>query len=245
MIRKNKAIPSKQIKLLVFDLDGTLVNSQVDLANAINVMLHRFGRPELPVDIIASYIGDGANMLVRRALGDPMDENLVREAYEVFIQHYREHTLDNTYAYDGMIETLRAIRGQNGGVNMAVLTNKPVGPSLRIVKGLGIEDLFVRVYGGNSFATKKPDALGALTLLRETSTEPEAAVMVGDSQNDVLTAHNSGMWSIGVTYGYSPESLNSHPPDVLIDEPRELIAAIGYGSARQSQEIPSGQGFAG
>jgi phosphoglycolate phosphatase len=246
MIRKNKAIPIENIKLLVFDLDGTLVDSQVDLANAVNAMLRKFQRPELPVALIASYIGDGANMLVRRALGDPADENFVREAFDIFIKHYREHTLDNTYAYEGMIDALRAIRRHtNGNVAMAVLTNKPVNPSQRIVKGLGMEDLFVRVYGGNSFETKKPDPLGALTLLRETSTEPGAAVMIGDSQNDVLTARNSGMWAVGVTYGFSPDSLKSPAPDVLIDSPHELVEALGYGSRRKSLEIPPGQGFAG
>jgi phosphoglycolate phosphatase len=246
MIRTNNAIPIERVKLLVFDLDGTLVNSQVDLANAINAMLRNYHRLELPVSLIASYIGDGANMLVRRALGDPADENFVRQAYDIFIQHYREHLLDNTRAYEGMSEALSAIRRHtNGNVAMAVLTNKPVNPSRRIIKGLGMEELFVRVYGGNSFETKKPDSLGALTLLRETSTEPAEAVMIGDSQNDVLTARNSGMWSVAVTYGFSPDSLKSPAPDVLIDSPQELVEALGYGSRRKSLEIPSGQGFAG
>ncbi len=229
MIRKNKVIPNGQLKLLVFDLDGTLVDSQVDLANAINHMLRHYHRPELPVDIVAGYIGDGANMLVRRSLGDPRDENFVRQAYDTFVTYYREHVLDNTYAYPGVMDSIRAIRETaNGRLQMAVLSNKPVRPSERILQGLGMDSFFTRIYGGNSFETKKPDPLGALTLLRETSTEPAEAVMIGDSQNDVLTARNAGMWSVGVTYGFSPDTLKAHPPDVLIDSPHELAAALGF-----------------
>ena len=91
-----------------------------------------------------------------------------------------------------------------------------------------MDSFFTRIYGGNSFETKKPDPLGAITLLRETSTEPAQAVMIGDSQNDVLTARNAGMWSVGVTYGFSPDTLKAHPPDVLIDSPQELAAALGF-----------------
>jgi len=228
MIRKNKVIPNGQLKLLVFDLDGTLVDSQVDLANAINYMLRHYHRPELPVDVVAGYIGDGASMLVRRSLGDPRDENFVSQAYETFVTYYREHVLDNTYAYPGVVDAIRAIRETaNGRLQMAVLSNKPVRPSERILQGLGMDSFFTRIYGGNSFETKKPDPLGAITLLRETRTEPAQAVMIGDSQNDVLTARNAGMWSVGVTYGFSPDTLKAHPPDVLIDSPQELAAVLG------------------
>ena len=228
MIRKNKVIPNGQLKLLVFDLDGTLVDSQVDLANAINYMLRHYHRPELPVDVVAGYIGDGASMLVRRSLGDPRDENFVSQAYETFVTYYREHVLDNTYAYPGVVDAIHAIRETaNGRLQMAVLSNKPVRPSERILQGLGMDSFFTRIYGGNSFETKKPDPLGAITLLRETRTEPAQAVMIGDSQNDVLTARNAGMWSVGVTYGFSPDTLKAHPPDVLIDSPQELAAALG------------------
>lgn len=246
MIRKYKVIPNQRLKLLVFDLDGTLVDSKVDLANAVNAMLRHYGRPELPVEVIGSFIGDGAGMLVRRALGDPKDERFFAEALEMFIGIYREHVLDNTRAYPGIVEAVREIRRQaNGQLQMAVLTNKPVRPSQMIVDGLGMSDLFPHVYGGNSFETKKPDPLGALTLLKEISAAPDEAVMIGDSQNDVLTARNAGMWAVGVTYGFSPDSLKTHPPDVLIDSPSELAAALGFAELRGSGEIPSGQGFVG
>jgi phosphoglycolate phosphatase len=102
LLKINRAIPGDKVKLLIFDLDGTLVDSRVDLANGVNAMLRHYGRPELPVDVVASYIGDGAGMLVRRALGDPEDENLVTGGLEFFIAYYRVHKLDNTYVYPGI-----------------------------------------------------------------------------------------------------------------------------------------------
>ncbi len=229
MIRVLRSIPSNEIRLLIFDLDGTLVDSQLDLANAVNAMLVHFGRPELPVDVIASYIGDGAPMLVRRALGDPKHESSVQEALHYFMAHYRAHKLDNTKAYPGVAEMLQCIaQGADHRVKMAVLTNKPVNPSRGILDGLGLSQHFVQVYGGNSFETKKPDPLGAHTLMVETAVRPNQTVMIGDSQIDILTAQNTGMWSLGVTYGFAPESLVKHPPDVLVDEVGEIAQALGF-----------------
>ena len=226
MIRVNRAIPADKIKLLVFDLDGTLIDSKEELAKSINAMLRHFQRAELPLEVIGSYVGDGAPMLVRRALGDPQDEQFVQDALRYFMNYYREHKLDHTYVYEGVIEALQSIRAAHPDIKMAVLTNKPVIPSRGICEGLGLSPFFVQVYGGNSFETKKPDPEGALTLLDETRVRPEESVMIGDSQNDVLTAQNAGMWSLGVTYGFSPESLSIHPPDVLVDTVSELAEAL-------------------
>jgi phosphoglycolate phosphatase len=229
MIKTNRPIPAEQIELAIFDLDGTLVDSRLDLANSVNAMLRHLGRPELPVEVIATYIGDGAPMLVRRSLGDPEDEKLVAEALEYFLTWYRAHKLDNTYVYAGILDTLRAIRhGANGQERkMAVLTNKPVIPSRAIVDALGMGEFFPWVYGGNSFPTKKPDPLGAASLLRETGTRAENAVMIGDSYIDVLTGRNTGMWTIGLTYGFSPHTLEDAPPDVLVDRPEEIAEVLG------------------
>jgi phosphoglycolate phosphatase len=226
MIQRKRQIPAAQIKLLLWDLDGTLVDSELDLAHAINAMLRHYERPELPVEVVASYIGDGAPMLVRRALGDPQDEGFVQTAMEYFMLYYREHKLDNTYVYPGVLETLKAIR-QRSNLRMAVLTNKPIGPSRGICDGLGLTEFMTQIYGGNSFPAKKPDPHGARVLLEEHGAKPTEAVIIGDSQNDVLTANNAGMYSIGVTYGLSPESLKIHPPDVLIDYPGELLEVLG------------------
>lgn len=225
MIHTNRSIPADKIKLVLWDLDGTLVDSELDLAHAVNAMLRHFERPELPVETIGTYIGDGAPMLVRRALGDPKHEESVKEGLAYFLLYYREHKLDNTYVYDGMIPALHAI-GSNGKRKQAVLTNKPIGPSRDIVAGLGLGPFFAQVYGGNSFETKKPDPLGAKTLMQEFGVAPEETVMIGDSQNDSLTAINAGMWSIGVTYGFAPEGFKHAPPDALVDHPSEIAEVL-------------------
>ena len=223
MLKINKPVPRDAIRLILFDLDGTLVDSRLDLANSVNGMLRHFGRPELPVEVIASYIGDGAPMLVRRALGDPDDQDFFNQALEFFILYYRAHKLDTTVLYRGIVEALRAMRNGNGFERrMAVLSNKPVNPSRGIVDALGLAEYFVQVYGGNSFPTKKPDPLGALTLARENGVTPGETLIVGDSGIDVLTARNAGMWSCGVKYGFAPHSLDEAPPDVLVDAPHEL-----------------------
>ena len=184
-------------RLLVFDLDGTLIDSQVDLANSINAMLAHLGKPELPHAVLLGYIGDGATMLVRRALGDPEgdvhDEEYVNAALEFFLAYYRVHKLDFTTVYAGVAEALAAIRAEWPGIAMAVLTNKPVGVSREICAHFGLDRYFFQIYGGNSFHTKKPDPAGLLALMAEASALDGAAaaitagetVMIGDSEVDI------------------------------------------------------------
>jgi phosphoglycolate phosphatase len=210
------------IKLVIFDLDGTLIDSRMDLIRSVNAMLQHFRHPELPGEIVASYVGDGAPMLVRRALGDPDDEHFFKQALEFFLSYYREHKLDHTRVYDGIPEALKQIQSNGTVRKMAVLSNKPVHPSRAIVEALGLADFFVQVYGGNSFETKKPDPLGVHTLLKETNTAPEQAMIVGDSSIDVLTGRNAGIATCGVTYGFAPHTLCEAPPDVTVNSPHEL-----------------------
>jgi phosphoglycolate phosphatase len=235
--------------LLVFDLDGTLIDSRLDLIHSVNAMLRHLERPELDGDVIASYVGDGAPTLVRRALGDTDDEVLLREAMEYFLIYYRQHKLDHTKVYEGIPEVLARLANSSNGVEsnavspdgvppdgvppdgappngaqrqMAVLSNKPVNPSRDIVRALGLGDFFVCVYGGNSFTTKKPDPLGVRTIMQETGVAADEALIIGDSAVDVLTGRNAGLWTCGVTYGFAPYSLELSPPDVLVESPREL-----------------------
>jgi len=224
MIRFLRQFDPHRVRLLVFDLDGTLIDSRLDLIHSVNAMLLHIGRPELDGDMIASYVGDGAPALVRRALGDTDDDTLLQPALEYFLGYYRLHKLDHTTVYAGIPEVLTRLANSSNGVQrqMAVLSNKPVNSSRHIVRALGLGDFFVRVYGGNSFTTKKPDPLGVRTLLRETGVAAAEALIIGDSSIDVLTGRNAGLWTCGVTYGFAPHSLEEVPPDVLIEGPREL-----------------------
>ena len=161
-------------------------------------------------------------MLVRRALGDPEDQAFFKQALEFFLAYYKEHKLDHTTVYPGVADALRHIQSNGNERKMAVLSNKPVNPSRAIVNALGLGEFFIRVYGGNSFETKKPDPLGVKTLLLETGTAPEQAMIVGDSSIDVLTGRNAGIATCGVTYGFAPHTLGEAPPDVLVESPQDL-----------------------
>jgi phosphoglycolate phosphatase len=229
-------------RLLVFDLDGTLIDSSIDLCNSVNAALAHGGKPSLPNALIASYIGDGAAMLVRRALGDPGDldalhpsdsDDLFRRTYEFFLTYYRAHKLDNTRCYDGVVEALTQIRARQPDLPMAVLTNKPVNPSRDICSALGLAPFFFQNYGGNSFATKKPDPTGLRALIDEASSllaaalVPDEVVMIGDSDVDVLTARRCGTRFLGCTFGLAPASLAAAEPEATVDHPLEWPSALG------------------
>lgn len=234
MIRVFRPIPVENLKLLVFDLDGTLIDSAQDLCNSVNAALGEFRLGPLPDPAIAGFVGNGAPMLMRRALAlagglDPgqVDEEIFSKAYAFFLQYYREHKLDFTYAYEGVLEALQALHELHdapGGPlrTMAVLTNKPVRFSEEILNGLGLSRYFQFVYGGNSFERKKPDPMGVEIILRDFAAAPSDAMMVGDSDVDVRTARNSGIWACGVSYGLGTESLRLHPPDIMLDSLDEL-----------------------
>jgi len=239
MIRILRSIPVEQLKLLVFDLDGTLIDSAQDLCNSVNATLKHFGGRPLPDPFIASFVGNGAPMLVRRSLAsshgvplDQVDEDLQAKSYAFFLDYYRAHKLNFTYAYEGVLGALAALRDLHdlhGGEAriLAVLTNKPVRPARGICEGLGMADYFLHIYGGDSFPVKKPDPLGLRTLMEETGARPEETVMVGDSKVDVQTARNAGVWSLGCAFGFGPQNLMDTPPDVLVDSAAEWTAALG------------------
>jgi phosphoglycolate phosphatase len=238
MIRVFRPIPVERLKLLVFDLDGTLIDSAQDLCNSVNAALEQFGFDPLADPVIAGFVGNGAPMLMRRSLAlaadiklDQVNEELFAKAYAFFLQYYREHKLDFTHAYEGVLDALKALHELHdapGGPSrtMAVLTNKPVRPACGICEGLGLADYFIHIYGGDSFPVKKPDPLGLRSLMDETGTRPGETVMIGDSQVDMQTARNAGAWALGCAFGFGPQDLMKTPPDVLVDSPAEWTRAL-------------------
>src|ERR1041385_1358739 len=210
--------------LLIFDLDGTLIDSKLDLAHAVNATRAHMGLAALDHERVYSYVGNGAPVLIRRALGEQATEPQVQEALEFFLEYYRDHYLDYTTLYPGVRESLDRLR--DAGKRMAVLTNKPVRISKAILDGLGVGPHFFQVYGGNSFDFKKPHPIGVETLMREAGVLPARTLMVGDSSVDVQTAINARIQSCGVTYGFQPETLANPPPTRLVARLEEAVAWI-------------------
>ena len=215
--------------LLVFDLDGTLIDSKMDLALAVNATRAHMSMGPLDVELVSTYVGNGAPVLIRRALGDQATDAQIAEALEFFLEYYRQHDLDYTRLYPGVKESLDRLR--DAGKHLAVLTNKPVAMSRSIVDGLGIAAHFFRVCGGNSFEFKKPHPIGMETLVAEAAVDRARAMMVGDSSVDIQTARNAGVRSCGVTYGFAPESLRDPAPDLLVDRLDELADWVLSGPA--------------
>ncbi len=210
--------------LLIFDLDGTLVDSKLDLAQAVNATRGHMGLTPLPNDTVYTYVGNGAPVLLRRAMGPEMPQSEVDRALAYFLAYYAAHKLDYTVLYPGVREALDQYK--NAGRRMAVLTNKPFKISQAILDGLDVGTYFFRVYGGNSFEQKKPDPIGIQRLMEEAGIPAARTLMIGDSAVDIRTARNAGVPCAGVTWGFQPDSLTADPPDVLIDDIADLTKYI-------------------
>ena len=229
------------MQLLIFDLDGTLIDSRLDLANAVNAARRHMGMGPLENERVYTYVGNGAPVLIRRALGEQAGQEDVDRALEFFMAYYREHELDNTTLYPGVREALERLRA--AGKQMAVLTNKPVRMSRSIVAGLGMGGHFFQVYGGNSFEFKKPHPVGVEALRKETGVAREDTMMVGDSSVDVLTARNAGIRCCGVTYGFQPETLADPAPDLVVDRMEQFAEwVLGRNGAGKPGPGARGQG---
>ena len=208
------------VRAFLFDLDGTLIDSKLDLVNSVNFMLREMQRDVLPLATVASYIGHGAPRLVADALGPDTAEADRKRGLEIFLAYYNEHNLDATRAYPGVREGLEALQDRP----MAVLTNKPAKMSVAILEALGLLKYFRAVYGGDTFEKKKPDPAGALAILKKLGVDPRESAMVGDSDVDIKTARNAGMFAIGVSYGFGQHDRNIQPADLYVDSLQEIAA---------------------
>jgi len=213
------------VRALIFDLDGTLIDSKRDLIHSVNAMLLEMGREKRNEETISGYIGHGAPLLVSRALGGNAKEEEMRRALGFFLAYYEEHKLDTTCAYPGVAETVAELSRKQ--LPMAVLTNKPVRISVRILEALSLAKHFRVIYGGNSFETKKPDPFGANTILREFGAAPKQAMVVGDSEVDVQTARNAGAIAVAVNYGFGVHDRTQYPADIYIEKISDLVALVG------------------
>jgi len=209
---------SRPVRAFVFDLDGTLIDSKLDLVHSVNAMLRQTSRPELPVDLVASYVGHGAPRLIASVLGPHSSESDRKLGLELFLSHYRDHCLDFTRPYPGVLEGLQSL----ALLPLSVLTNKPLDLSLRILDGLGLSKFFRSAYGGDSFSTKKPDPAGVLRILLELGVPPAESAMVGDSDVDVQTARNASMHAVAVSYGFGKYDRLANPADIYVDRLDDL-----------------------
>lgn len=207
----------------VFDLDGTLIDSRADLAAAVNHVLRSFALDELPPPTLYGYVGEGARVLVERALGAEHAE-LVDPALHRFMRYYGEHLLDATRPYSGVVEVLGALAAR--GVTLSVLTNKPAAMSRSILDGLGLAVRFVAIVGGDSLPVRKPDPAGIAHLLHRTNTARERMLLVGDSPIDLRTARAADVAFCGVAWGLVPDTLANCRPERMVAHPAELVDVV-------------------
>jgi phosphoglycolate phosphatase len=212
------------VVLLIFDLDGTLLDSRLDLANSVNATRAEMGKPPLEHSTVFSYVGNGAPVLIRKAMGPEASDEEVQHALQFFLDYYRDHAVDATELYPGVRDSLDRLHA--AGMQLAILTNKPVRISEAIMKHFGLDSMLFRIYGGNSFAQKKPNRVGIDTLRSEAGATAEQTWMVGDSIVDMQTARNAGVMACGVTYGFQPETLKECPPDLLVDRMEDFASAM-------------------
>jgi phosphoglycolate phosphatase len=214
------------VKLIIFDLDGTLVDSGEDIARSVNELLEKSRRPPLAHDRIRSYVGRGVRRLLEQSLGESSEMELLR-AEAIYLSIYRRRLLETTRPYPGVVPALDALHRERP---LAVLTNKPVMESLAILEGLDLRRYFRAAYGGDSFARRKPDPMGVRFLQEETESGPDETLLVGDSTIDLQTARNAGIRSCIVSYGMGPWSpAAGPPPDLVVDDLRELVSAVHSG----------------
>ena len=221
----------KNKKLLIFDLDGTLINSALDLALAVNYMLRTLGHNTFEEETIHGWVGNGALTLVKRALsGDrtvdaSLDDISVQKSLKIFLDYYEKNLCNATVPYPHVITTLKNLKAKD--YTLAIVTNKPFAFVAPILKTLEMDGLFKLILGGDSLSEKKPHPMPLLHVCKTLNVTVEETLMVGDSKNDIFAANACKMHSVGVTYGYNyGESIDVHRPTLVVDDFSELLKVL-------------------
>ncbi len=224
MIFRNK-------KVILFDLDGTLIDSAPDLALAVNHMLERLDHTTFGEDTIRTWVGNGAQVLIKLAFSGQseidvrVDPLLFDNALDIFLTFYAQNLAVTTVTYPNVSTTLRTLK--EAGYRLAIVTNKPFDFIEPILKGLSLEGLFELYLGGDSLTQKKPDPMPLLHICEAMGVTVEQCVMIGDSKNDILAANAAGMQSIGVTYGYNyDEDIGVYSPDIAFDNFADILMTL-------------------
>ena len=224
----NDALPTAKKSLLIFDFDGTLIDSVPDLAAGINGMMTELGRDPYPLDKVRDWVGNGSRLLVERALvgavdvGDGLPASEVDAAEEIFFKAYAQQSGKETVAYPNVDSGLKQLT--DAGFTLALVTNKPIRFVPKILASFGWDGLFTEVLGGDSLPTKKPDPAPLLHVCEQIGVSPEQAVMIGDSKNDILAGQNAGMVTLGLSYGYNyGQDIRDYHPTAAFDSFQDLV----------------------
>lgn len=224
-------IPSSQPSLLIFDLDGTLIDSVPDLADAVNATLQALGNQGFDEDTIRHWVGNGARTLIARALSgstkirDDLDDALITQALNIFFEKYAQNTCVKTRPYAGVDEGLRALK--TAGYHLALVTNKPIAFVPAILQAFDWQALFDVTLGGDSLPVKKPDPAPLLHVCETLGFSPAQSYMIGDSSNDVLAGHNAGMATLALSYGYNyGQDIRDFSPTQTFDRFTDLVSYL-------------------
>jgi phosphoglycolate phosphatase len=214
------------IRLVAFDLDGTLVDSVPDLAMAVDVMLNEWGYSAVGEENVADWVGNGSRVLVERAIrhasGQEPDEQTLTQAHDAFLYHYGRAPCEHTRVFPGVREALAVLHDR--GLKLVVITNKPYAFIAPILEALGLGDYFDYAIGGDSLPQKKPDPAPLLHVAERFSILPQACLMVGDSRHDIEAGRRAGFRTLAVPYGYNHgEPVAASRPDFLVESLSELV----------------------
>lgn len=218
-------------EVILFDLDGTLIDSAPDLALAVNHMLETLEREPFSHDTIRSWVGNGAQTLVKRGLSgstmisEDIDSELFEQALEVFLRFYAQNLCVTTVTYPNVVATLKSLKEKD--YRLVLVTNKPHAFIQPLLEGLEMADMFELCIGGDTLARNKPDPMPLLHVCESLDVCVSKCVMVGDSKNDILAANAANMQSIGVSYGYNyGEDISVYEPDSVVHDFHEIIGLL-------------------